>query len=345
MGTGPGATAPWVQAAGQANRRRVMSIGAALMSMFRPMLEIGARVLLAIASGLLALVALRIRARAICQGQAGVFLLGWALGIVGVCGALIGFASLALYGSPPMLQGVPNPMSGLGFWGVVRACEAPIALAVGSGVLIALCLRRGRGVGAAAASSRDREARSRRIGEVGEARVAAELKRIGLPSLHNVILRGAGWSVELDHVVRVPSGIVVLETKTFGGTIEGQLDSPAWTQRTAGGVELGELANPVLQNQAHVWALEGFLGDLRVPICGYVVSAGRARFAPEIMDAVVLVRDLRWVLSIPFAEPNPRVLDAAWRRLEREAAKSPGRRATHEAYARRRDAFQARSQA
>jgi hypothetical protein len=178
-----------------------------------------------------------------------------------------------------------------------------------------------------------REARSRRIGAVGEARVAAELKRIGFPALHNVILRGAGWSVEFDHVVRVPSGIVVLETKTFGGMIEGQLDFPVWTQRTVGGVEVGGLANPVLQNQAHVSALEGFLDDLRVPICGYVVSAGGARFAPEIVDAVVSVRDLRWVLSICFADPSPRVLDAAWRLLEREAVKSPGHRAPHEAYA------------
>jgi hypothetical protein len=245
-----------------------------------------------------------------------------------------------------MLQGVPDPMSGVELWRFMQACGAPIALSVGSGVLIALCLRRGRGGDAAAGSSRDREARSRRIGAVGKARVAGELERIGLPALHNVILRGAGWSVELDHVVRVPSGIVVLETKTFGGTIEGQLDSPFWTQRTAGGVELGGLANAVLQNQAHVSALQGFLADLRVSICGYVVSAGRARFAPEIADAVVSVRDLQWVLSIPFAEPNPRVLDAAWRRLEREAVKSPSRRATHEAYARRRrSAFRARRQA
>ena len=103
--------------------------------------------------------------------------------------------------------------------------------------------------------------------------------------------------------------------------------------------------NPVLQNQVHVRAVEGFLGDLRVPICGYVVSAGRARFAPEIADAFVPVRDLQWVLSIPFAEPNPRVLDAAWRRLEREAAKSGRRRAAHEAYARcRREAFRRQRQ-
>ena len=182
-----------------------MSSGAALMSMFGPMLEIGARVLLAIACGLFALVALRISARAICQCDAGVFLVGWALGIVGVCGAWIGFASLALYRCSPMLQAVA--MSGMGVWRFLRACERPIALAVGSGVLIALCLRRGRGVGATAGSSRDRGARSRRIGAVGEARVAAELKRIGLPALHNVIVRGAGWSVELDHVVRVPSGL------------------------------------------------------------------------------------------------------------------------------------------
>ena len=242
----------------------------ALMSILGPMLEIGPRVLLVMACGLLALAAVRISARAIRQGHAGVFLVGWGLGIVGVCGARIGFASLAFYGSPPMLQRVPDPMSGVEIWRFLRAYEAPIALALGSGVLIALWLRRGREVGAAEASRR--EARSWRIGAAGEARVAGELKRIGLPALHNVILRGAGWSVELDHLVRVPSGIVVLETKTFGGTIEGQLDSPVWTQPTAGSVEHGGLANPVLQNQAHVSALEGFWATCG---CRYAVTSSR----------------------------------------------------------------------
>jgi len=317
---------------------------AALASILGPLLEIGPRVLLVMACGLLALAAVRMSGRAIRERCTGPFIAAWALGIVGVCAARIGFASLAFYGSPAMSRGLPDPLSGTEICRFLRACEGPIALAVGSGVLIALWLRRGREIGATAASSR--EARSRRIGAAGEARVAGELKRIGLPALHNVILSGAGWSVELDHVVRVPSGIVVLETKTLGGTIAGELDAPVWTQRTAGGVEVGRLDNPVLQNQAHVRAVEGFLGELRVPICGYVVSAGRARFAPEIADAVVPVGDLSWVLSISFAEPNQRVLDAAWQRVERETAKSGSRRAAHEAYARRRrEAFRLRRQA
>ena len=101
------------------------------MSTFGPMLKIGPRVVLVMACGLLALVAVRISSRGICQGYARVFLSGWALGIVGVCGARIGFASLALYRSSPMLQGVPDPMSGVGFWHFMQACEAPIPLAVG----------------------------------------------------------------------------------------------------------------------------------------------------------------------------------------------------------------------
>src|SRR6516164_7249160 len=117
--------------------RMVMPTDPALMAMFGPMLEIGPRVLLVMACGLLALVAVRISARAIRQGYGGVFLSGWALAIVGVCGARIGFASLAFYGSPPMLLGLPNPMSGVEIWRFLRAYEAPIALAVGSGVLIA----------------------------------------------------------------------------------------------------------------------------------------------------------------------------------------------------------------
>jgi hypothetical protein len=170
---------------------------AALASIFGPLLEIGPRVLLVMACGLLVmacgllvLAAVWMSGRAIRERCTGPFIAAWALGIVGVCAARIGFASLAFYGSPAMSRGLPDPLSGAEIWRFLRACEAPIALAVGSGLLIALWLRRGREAGAAAASSR--EALSRRVGAAGEARVAVELKRIGLPALHHVILWGRG---------------------------------------------------------------------------------------------------------------------------------------------------------
>ena len=153
-----------------------MPSAAALVSIFGPLLEIGPRVLLVMACGLLALVAVRMSGRAIRERCTGRFIAGWALGIVGVCAARIGFASLAFYGSPAMSRGLPDPLSGAEIWRFLRACEAPIALAVGSGLVIALWLHRCREAGATAASSR--EARSRRIGAAGEVRVAGELKRI-----------------------------------------------------------------------------------------------------------------------------------------------------------------------
>jgi hypothetical protein len=121
-----------------------MPSAAALASIFGPFLEIGPRVLLVMACGLLVLAAVRMSGRAIRERCTGRFIAGWALGIVGVCAARIGFASLAFYGSPAMSQGLPDPLSGAPIWRFLRACEAPIALAVGFGLLIALWLRRGR---------------------------------------------------------------------------------------------------------------------------------------------------------------------------------------------------------
>ena len=114
------------------------------------------------ACGLLVLVAVRMSGRAIRERCAGLFVAGWALGIVGACAARIGFASLAFYGSPAMSRGLPDPLSGAEIWRFLRACEAPIALAVGLGFLIALRLRRGR----SAVRSRRRAEKHARGGSV-----------------------------------------------------------------------------------------------------------------------------------------------------------------------------------
>ena len=89
-----------------------MPSAAALVSIFEPLSEIGLRVLLVMACGLLALVAVRMSRRAIRERCAGPFIAGWALGVVGVCAAWIGFTSLAFYASSAMSQGLPDPLSG-----------------------------------------------------------------------------------------------------------------------------------------------------------------------------------------------------------------------------------------
>ena len=68
------------------------------------------------------------------------------------------------------------------------------------------------------------------------------------PVLYNVILvEGFGRTVEIDHLVRVPDGILVLETKTYAGFIDGGADAPYWTQHLAGG-RCTTILNPAIQN-------------------------------------------------------------------------------------------------
>ena len=100
--------------------------------------------------------------------------------------------------------------------------------------------------------------------------------------LYNVILvEGFGRTVEIDHLVRVPDGILVLETKTYAGFIDGGADAPYWTQHLAGG-RCTTILNPAIQNFGQMRAVERFVADPFVRVRGFVVSAGTARFADAI---------------------------------------------------------------
>jgi hypothetical protein len=71
-----------------------MPSGAVLPAILGPLLDIGPRVAEVMASGLLALAAVRTSKRAFCERR--------------------GFASLGFYGSAAMLRGAPDPLSGAG---------------------------------------------------------------------------------------------------------------------------------------------------------------------------------------------------------------------------------------
>src|SRR5271165_4983043 len=73
-----------------------------------------------------------------------------------------------------------------------------------------------------------RDMRAVAVGALGEALVRAELEVLGWPMLRNVILGAPGRSVEIDQLVRAPGGVIVLETKTYSGHVDGDLGSECW---------------------------------------------------------------------------------------------------------------------
>src|SRR5260370_41677466 len=76
---------------------------------YGPLVEMGPRVAGVMASGLLALAALRISGRAFCERGVVVFLAAWELAVVGFCfAALICGASLGFFGIAAALRGVPD---------------------------------------------------------------------------------------------------------------------------------------------------------------------------------------------------------------------------------------------
>ena len=171
-------------------------------------------------------------------------------------------------------------------------------------------------------------------GRKGEGLVARELGRLGMVALHDLVLPDAvGGLTQIDHVVRGSGVVVVIETKTYGGVIVGEVDGAAWTQHlaAAGGEARYGVPNAVRQNARHCAAVARLLGEAAgVPVRGVVVSAGTARFAGELAGAVIGLDGLGVALLAEAAGPaDAATLDAAWRVLGAAAARSPALREAH----------------
>lgn len=167
-------------------------------------------------------------------------------------------------------------------------------------------------------------------GDKGEERVATALAALGVPALHDVILRDRLGLTQIDHIVRASDAIVVLETKNYSGHIGGGVNDAAWVQRFDGTAETFELPNPRLQNFRYLQAVDGLVADRAVLVRACVVAVGTALFDAGLHDAVVPLADLaQHVLGT--TDPPQRWLDAAWCKLEAAAAASPALRPAHRA--------------
>jgi hypothetical protein len=120
---------------------------------------------------------------------------------------------------------------GLGGLAFASAERIPIAAAVTVGVLIAtaLWLRTQARGGRAACVLTEKPDLAAPIGAGGGTLVACEVSALGWPVLRNVTLRDGAHSMEIDLLVRVSDGILVLEAKTWSGFISGLVAGPIWT--------------------------------------------------------------------------------------------------------------------
>ncbi len=164
----------------------------------------------------------------------------------------------------------------------------------------------------------ERVSRSAALGGAGEALVAGFFSDGGWPVLRNVFLPGRKGVTEIDLLVRLPAAILVIEVKTWSGSIGGCADDFEWSRTGSGGEAL--VINAVRQNLYHVEAVLSVIGDRAVNVRGLVVNAGRARFEARLARDVVALADLQAAISV-FVRPVTGELaerhDRAWELLRR----------------------------
>lgn len=91
-------------------------------------------------------------------------------------------------------------------------------------------------------------------------RVARALEAAGLPALHDLVLRGPrGGLQQVDHVVRLPTGFVVLETCMRSGRLVGRPRGRVWRQEQ--GLDTYRFGNPLRRLGRAMAAVQAALPD------------------------------------------------------------------------------------
>ena len=141
--------------------------------------------------------------------------------------------------------------------------------------------------------------RPRRPGARGEAAVARRLRRYCVEAANDVILRDdRGGLTQIDHLTLTSDGLLVVETKNFGGLIFGQTHDRTWTQCI--GRQKRRFENPLRQNYGHVKAVQAIVPD--VPVTGLVVFMDRAQFPKGLPTGVTKLSLLPQVLPLTTAK-------------------------------------------
>ncbi len=132
--------------------------------------------------------------------------------------------------------------------------------------------------------------RSRRCkGWLGERRVRRAVRRqfggADCRLFSNLLLPTKDGSTQLDHLLIVPQGFFVIETKNMRGKISGGRQERDWTQEIGG--QTRSFQNPLRQNYKHTKTLHELLGISEQQIFSLVVFVGSNSFGTPMPDNVV----------------------------------------------------------
>lgn len=153
-------------------------------------------------------------------------------------------------------------------------------------------------------------------GRAGEKAVAGLIRRSGLPALHDIVLpTDTGKLTQIDHLVRLPAALAVIETKAYSGLITGRMADRNWVQHF--GTRKVKIGNPMRQNYGHIKAVKAIAPDVSVQ--GAVVYAANAKLGDHLPLEVMHLPGLKkWLAKEAQAQASENI-DQAWRRIEQKA--------------------------
>ena len=93
--------------------------------------------------------------------------------------------------------------------------------------------------------------------------------------INNLTFNDGTKSVQIDHLIISPSGLIVIETKNRVGNIYGKEDDLNWTVVYKYGKEKASMFNPVKQNEGHLKSLEKIL-SVKAPMNSIIVFTKNA---------------------------------------------------------------------
>lgn len=121
-----------------------------------------------------------------------------------------------------------------------------------------------------------------KLGSEGEKTIFSELQK--LPGkkkiyMNSYIPKANGGTSEIDIIMVSEYGVFVIESKNYGGVIKGNSVNQKWVQ-TFNNKSQFKFYNPILQNKAHIDALDNYL-DLNIPNLyhSYVVFGDRCELS------------------------------------------------------------------